>query len=154
MEDGGVPVWEDPTKAPDLLAIEAGLVVRDNFPDRFFDVHIGLFAARHDGGLDLRDESMIRNVIDASGVDSAKVFATVAEGGPRDTFRKAHEAAVTTHRVFGVPTFVVGDRAVFVRIMTRPAGDARDARSTIEGVLALLDEHPEINEFKHTTIKR
>jgi len=154
VEEGGLPVWDDPTKARDLLATEAGLVVRDSFPDRFFDVHVGLFAARHDRGLDLRDESVIRDVLDASGVDSDAVFAAVADGGPRDTFRKAHETAVTTSHVFGVPTFVVGDSAVFVRIMTRPGDDVSVARSTIEGVLTLLDDHPEINEFKHTTIKR
>jgi len=154
VEDGGIPVWENPAKARDLLAIEAGLVVRDNFPDRFSDVHLGLFAARHDLGLDLRDEPVIRDVLSAADVDADKVFAIVADGGPRDTFRKAHEAAVATHRVFGVPTFIVGDNAVFVRIMTRPGDDAVAAHSAIDGVLALLDEHPELNEYKHTTISR
>jgi hypothetical protein len=152
--EGGAPVWDDPEKAPDLLAIEAGLVVRDDFPDRFFDVHLGLFAARHDLGLDLRDEAVIRDVLSASGVDGDEVLATVADGGPRETFRKEHEAAVTSHHVFGVPTFVVDDRAVFVRIMTRPGDDASRARATIAGVLALLDDHPEINEFKHTSVSR
>jgi hypothetical protein len=61
---------------------------------------------------------------------------------------------VTTHHVFGVPTFVVGDRAVFVRVMTRPGGDASLARSTIDGILDLLEGHPELNEFKHTTVGR
>ncbi|MGD0381819.1 MAG: hypothetical protein ABSC30_17760 [Acidimicrobiales bacterium] len=60
VEEGGLPVWDDPAKAPDLLAIEAGLVVRDEFPDKFYDVHLGLFTARHDRGLDLRDESAHR----------------------------------------------------------------------------------------------
>jgi 2-hydroxychromene-2-carboxylate isomerase len=154
VEEGGLPVWENPAKAADLLAVEAGLVVRDNFPDQFFDVHLALFAARHDHGLDLRDESVIRGVLDASGVDADKVLATVADGGPLETFRRAHDAAVTTHHVFGVPTFIVGDRAVFVRVMTRPGDDATVARSTIDGVLSLLEAHPELNEFKHTTVGR
>jgi predicted DsbA family dithiol-disulfide isomerase len=154
VEEGGLAVWDDPSKAADLLAIEAGLVVRDDFPDHFFDVHLALFAARHDQGLDLRDESVIRDVLSASGVDADKVLAAVAEGGPRQAFRQAHEAAVTTHRVFGVPTFVVGDRAVFVRVMTRPGEDASAAHSTIDGVLSLLESHPELNEFKHTTVGR
>ncbi len=154
VEDGGLPVWDDPSKAGDLLATEASLVVRDNFPDRFFDVHLALFAARHDRGLDLREESVIRAVLDGADLDSDKVFAIVADGGPRATFRQAHEASVTDHRVFGVPTFVLDDNAVFVRIMTRPADDGSVARSTIDGVLALLEHHPEINEFKHTSIKR
>ncbi len=154
VEEGGTPVWDDPTKAPDLIAIEAGLVVRDNFPDQFFDVHLGLFTARHDHGLDLRDESVIRDVLSSAGVDADEVMGIVAEGGPRHAFRKAHEAAVTNHQVFGVPTFIVGDKAAFVRITTRPGDDAPGARSTIDAVLALFDEHHELNEFKHTSIGR
>jgi DSBA-like thioredoxin domain len=154
VEEGGTSVWDDPGKASDLIAVEAGLVVRDKFPDQYFDVHLGLFTARHDQGLDLRDESVIRDVLSSAGVDGDEVMAAVAEGGPRHAFRKAHEAAVTNHQVFGVPTFVVGDKAAFVRITTRPGDDARGARSTIEAVLALFDEHPELNEFKHTSISR
>jgi formate-dependent phosphoribosylglycinamide formyltransferase (GAR transformylase) len=82
------------------------------------------------------------------------VLDIVADGAPHDVFRKAHEAAATDHQVFGVPTFIVGDAAAFVRVMTRPEGDGAVARSTIDGVLALFDEHPELNEFKHTSISR
>ena len=56
--------------------------------------------------------------------------------------------------VFGVPTFVVDDRAVFVRLMSRPQGDAALARRTIEGVLELFDALPDLNEFKYTTLSR
>ena len=56
--------------------------------------------------------------------------------------------------VFGVPTFVVDGRAVFVRLMSRPGGDAALARRTIEGVLDLVDEQPDLNEFKYTTLER
>jgi formate-dependent phosphoribosylglycinamide formyltransferase (GAR transformylase) len=61
---------------------------------------------------------------------------------------------VKHHKVFGVPTFVRGDRAVFVRVTSRPGGDGELARRTVEGVLSLLDAHPELNEFKHTSIDR
>ena len=53
-----------------------------------------------------------------------------------------------------MPTFIAGDASAFVRIMTRPEGDAVLARATIEHVLELLVIHPEINEFKHTSIDR
>ncbi len=154
VEEGGTPVWDDPSKAPDLLAMEASLVVRDDFPDRFLDVHLGLFTARHDRSLDLRDESVIRGVLTSAGVDAGEVLDAVADGSPRDVFRKAHETAVTEYQVFGVPTFIVGDKAAFVRIMSRPGNDASQARSTIDAVLALFDGHPELNEFKHTTVER
>jgi hypothetical protein len=149
----GEVVWEMPDKVADLRAVEAGIVVRDRFPDRFLDVHLGLFAARHDRGLDIRDEAVVRDVLTGQGVDDDAVFAEVELGWPRQSFRKAHEAAVADHQVFGVPTFIVGGASVFVRIMTRPGDDPVLARSTIEQVLEMMT-HPEINEFKHTSIPR
>ena len=154
VEEGAPAVWDDPAKAPHLLAIEAGLVVRDHDPDRFSDVHLALFAARHDQSRDLREEAVVRDILVSAGVDADKVMAEVATGHPRATFRQAHEAAASEHHVFGVPTFIVGDNAVFVRVMTRPGDDAAEARRTIEGVLTLLDDHPELNEFKFTSISR
>ena len=49
--------------------------------------------------------------------------------------------------MFGVPTFVVGDRAVFVRLMDRKNPD------DIDRVLDLLD-WTDLNEFKHTSVPR
>jgi hypothetical protein len=54
--------------------------------------------------------------------------------------------------VFGVPTFIVGDDAVFVRLMARPEGDADLARTTVDRVLGLITHHPDLNEFKHTRL--
>ncbi len=59
VDEGGTPVWDDPTKSGDLLALEASIVVANKFPDRFFDVHEALFAVRHDEARDLRDEKVV-----------------------------------------------------------------------------------------------
>jgi hypothetical protein len=152
IEEGETPVWDDPARASDLMAIEAGMVVQEMRPDRFLDVHLGLFTARHDDAKDLRDEVVVRQVLTGVGVDDDEVFAAIADGWPRQAFRKAHEEAVAEHQVFGVPTFISGETAAFVRIMTRPEGNAEVARSTIDHVLGLLTSHPELNEFKHTSI--
>ncbi|HEY6430072.1 MAG TPA: hypothetical protein VIX84_22810, partial [Acidimicrobiales bacterium] len=56
--------------------------------------------------------------------------------------------------VFGVPTFLTEDNAVFVRLMNRPAGDGALATATIERLLDLTAGWPELNEFKHTSILR
>jgi hypothetical protein len=53
-----------------------------------------------------------------------------------------------------VPTFIVGDAAVFVRLMDRPQGDAELATRTVDKVLDLLTGFPALNEFKHTSLKR
>ena len=154
VEEGAPAVWEDPDKASNLLAVEAGMVVRDIDPEHFGDVHVALFAARHDEGRDLREEAVVRDVLATAGVDADKVLAEVATGAARQAFRRAHEEAVRDHHVFGVPTFVTNDRAVFVRVMNRPQGDAAEARRTIDGVLQLLEDHPELNEYKFTSIPR
>ena len=156
VEDGGDPgVGRRRSGSADLIAIEAGLVVRDRFPDRFFDVHLGLFAARHDEGLDLRDEASSATCSTGTASTPTRCFAAIGEGWPRqESSARSHEAAVADHQVFGVPTFISGEASAFVRIMTRPEGDGKLAVSTIEGVLELLDGHPELNEFKHTSISR
>ena len=64
--------------------------------------------------------------------------------------RRARAVGHRLH-VFGVPTFIVGDRAVFVRLMTRPQGDLEWA-GTVDRVIGLIADHPEVNEFKYTRI--
>jgi DSBA-like thioredoxin domain len=154
VPEGGTPAWEDPAHQPDLLALSAGVVVRDRFPDRFPAVHRALFAARHDRGGDLRDPAVVRAALSDAGVDADAVLAEVENGWPAKVIREEHERAVEELSVFGVPTFVVGDRAVFVRLMTRPEGDGGLARRTIDQVLELLRDHPELNEFKYTRVAR
>ncbi len=123
VPEGGTPVWDDPAKANDLLALASGVVVRDQYPGRFYDAHLALFTARHDEGLDLRVPEVVAGVLDRAGVPGDKVLAEVESGAPVEEIRRAHENAVSQLQVFGVPTFVVDDRAVFVRLMSRPQGD-------------------------------
>lgn len=152
VEEGGPSVFADASKIQDLVAMEVGLVVRDRFPERFLDVHRALFSQRHDEGRDLREESELRLTLARSGVDADAVFQEIEQGWPRETFRREHEETASRHSVFGVPTFIVDNKAAFVRIMSRPDGDAKLARQTIEDVIALFSAQPELNEFKYTTI--
>jgi hypothetical protein len=154
VPEGGTPVWDDPAKTNDLVALAAGVVVRDQYPEQFGAVHHALFAARHDDGLDIRDPAVVSRVLDGHGVPSDKVLAEIAGGGPIDQIKQAYEESVAKWSVFGVPTFVVGDRAVFVRLMSRPQGDAALARRSIENVVQLIDDQPDLNEFKYTTLER
>jgi DSBA-like thioredoxin domain len=154
VAEGDPSVWDNPDKARDLLALNAGVVVRDRFPDQFLDAHGALFTARHDRSEDIREESVVREALESAGVDADAVFAEIKQSWPDDEVRKTHEWEVGTHHMFGVPTFIVGDRAVFARIMTRPDGDAELARRTIEQVVELIAERPWLNEFKYTSIAR
>ncbi|HVB06634.1 MAG TPA: DsbA family protein [Acidimicrobiales bacterium] len=153
-EEGQPAAWEDPSKRPDLIALAAGIVVRDRFPEQFPAAHVSLFAVRHDDGDDLRDEAKVRNALSRAGVDADAVFAELEAGWPFEVIRDEHTASVEQHQAFGVPTFIAEDEAVFVRLMTRPAGDGKLARDTVDRVLELVVGHPELNEYKHTSIPR
>jgi hypothetical protein len=154
VAEGEPDVWLRPESDSGLLALQAAVVVRDRFPDRFFDVHEGLFALRHDEGRHLEDETEVRRVLTGRNVDADAVFAEIATGAPLETVRDEHTAAADDNDVWGVPTFVHDDKAVFVRLMERPRGDAGLARRTIDRVVDLLVGFPELNEFKHTSLKR
>ena len=154
VEDGGLSVFDDPKEKENLLAVAAGIVVRDKFPDLFGKTHIELFAARHDYAEDLRDENVISSALRRGGVDADAVFKELDDGWPFEVFRQEHEASVSKYQVFGVPTFILGDEAVFVRLMTRPEGNKDLAVDTVDKVLDLIANNSQLNEFKHTTISR
>ncbi len=154
VAEGDPDIWDTPERDSGLLALQAGVVVRDRHPDRFLDVHQALFDARHEHGLHLKDEAVVRDALRANHVDADAVFAEIAAGVPLETIRKEHESAASTHDVWGVPTFIAGDHAVFVRLMTPADGDGEQARTSIERIIGLLRGWPELNEFKHTSLSR
>jgi hypothetical protein len=159
VEDGGTSVWEDPTIDTGIWALQAGVLVRDLHPDRFVDVHRALFAIRHDRGLHLDGPTVTATLAEVLGPEAAEEIATRIENGEAiDTIRKEHEAVTSGPGAWGVPTFVLDDdRAVFVRVMDRNAGETADERAhgqaTIERILDLL-EWADLNEFKATRIPR
>lgn len=156
VEEGGTSVWDDPGQDTGLLALQAGVWVRDHLPERFRALHRALFAARHDEGLQIKEPDVIRAVLAANGVDAADVFAAIDDGSALKAVRAEHEGFVESHNVWGVPTFVSGEAAVFVRVMDRSkdGNDPEGSTRTIERILDLLEGWPELNEFKHTSIPR
>jgi len=149
VEEGGTPVWE---RAPEdrgsgVLALEWGLAVRDAFPDAFLDAHIELFAARHDRALKLNDVEALRDAVSRAGLDPDAVAKEVGTGRPLETLAREHTEAVERWAVFGVPTFIAGDDAVFVRFMER--GNVQDLDRALD-MLAWSD----LNEFKRTRVPR
>jgi DSBA-like thioredoxin domain len=156
VEEGQPSVWDKPEQDRGILALQAGVVVRDEFPDQFPDVHRDLFAARHDKSLQLDDRAVIETVLTRHGVPVDKVFARIDDGVALATVRDEHERYAASHQVWGVPTFVSGDQAVFVRLMDRSPLDADAAASvrTIERTVDLVSGWTELNEFKHTSIPR
>ena len=71
-------------------------------------------------------------VLADAGADVEAAWAEVDSGRPLATVEKEHTSFVESHNVWGVPTFIVGDRAVFVRLLSLPDGDGELAISTVE----------------------
>ena len=154
VEEGEPSIWERPDEDRGLLALQAGTVVRDRFPDQFRDVHRAFFAARHDEGLHIEDRDVIRDILTAAGVPADEVFAAIDDGSALKQVQVEHEQAAATADVWGVPTFIAGDQAVFVRLMNRPGDDPAESVRGIERIVDLLTGWPDLNEFKHTSIPK
>lgn len=142
-------VWDDPEGAEGrgVRALLWSLAVRDGVPDRFADFHVRLFSARHDDGADLGSEAVLGAVAEASGVDAGAISDQVSAGTPMKALAAEHTSLVEDLGVFGVPTFIAGDEAVFVRLMDR------HDRASLERVLDMISL-TELNEFKRTRIPR
>ena len=143
------PVWDDPggIDGPGVRALLWSLAVRDAQPANFLPFHLGLFNARHDAGADLGDVAVIRGVASACGVDVPEIEGVVRGGAPMEKLRSEHLWLSEEYGVFGVPTFISGDEAVFVRLMER------HTLNDLERVVDQL-QWTSLNEFKRTRIPR
>lgn len=152
-EEGEPTVWKTDPRPSGVTALEWGLAVRDEFPEAFPAAHLALFSARHDQGLDIKDLEVVREAVASAGLDPDEVAKVVATGQPAKILASDHTWSVDEHRIFGVPTFILDDRAVFVRLMQRKT-DPAEARATLDRLLDTLTGWPELNELKATRIPR
>ncbi len=149
VPEGETPVWERPSdeRGSGVLALTWGLAVRDALPDAWLDAHVNIFAIRHDDARKLNDVDALREAVKRAGADPDAVAREVESGRPLATLALEHEQAVARWSVFGVPTFIEGDEAVFVRFMERGRVD------DLERVLDMIS-WTRFNEFKRTTVPR
>jgi predicted DsbA family dithiol-disulfide isomerase len=149
VEEGGTDVWDLPPteQGTGVLALQYGLAARDAFPEQFPDVHLALFAARHDQGLKLGIESVLHDAVASAGLDPDAVAEEVASGRPLKTLASEHNEGVDRWGVWGVPTFIDGDDAAFVRFMERGRVD------DLERMLEFLT-WSRLNEFKRPSVAR
>lgn len=144
-------VWDDPEHDPDLLALAVSVSVRDQQPDKFLAAHEALFRARHEQAVRLVTFEEIERVLAPVGVDAAMVKRDLATRRPHqiigEKFKKYENV-----EAFGVPTFVVGNDATFVRYMNPPTDDPNASIALIESLVTLMTAQPELNEFKHTRL--
>jgi hypothetical protein len=148
--ESGEVRWDGPAalRRSGLLALAVAELVRAEAPDRFLDVHLELFALRHERAEDLRDPEHVANALERGGVTSALVDR--AEDG-LEALRAAHESMVA-REVWGVPTLLGSRRAVFVRLLDRPGDDPAASIERIERLVRLVEEDLMLHEFKQVDL--
>jgi len=153
---GGVDVWDDPGHDNVLLALEVSVAVRDQFAESFNALHKILFEARHQRGIALTSRTQLEPLLVEAGLEPGAVFAVVDSLGPKrhiaESWRHYHDDL----DVFGVPTFVFNDEdATFVRLMDGPdPSDPAASIGVVERLVDLIANRTEINELKHTQVRR
>jgi hypothetical protein len=148
---GAPDVWNDPKRDDELLALAVSTSIRDHQPAFFLDAHEALFRARHEGAVRLVTRREIDDVLRPVGVNLDLVFEDVDSRRPHKVIG---ESFMEFERLeaFGVPTFVVGNDATFVRYMETPSANAEASITLIESLVNLMSNQSALNEFKHTRV--
>jgi hypothetical protein len=149
--DGAPGVWDDPTRDEELLALAVSTSIRDFQPEHFLDAHEALFRARHERAVRLVTNDEISGVLSSTGVDVAEVFDDVESRRPHKVIGESFRE-FDRYEAFGVPTFVVGNDATFVRYMTPPGDDPKASITLVESLVNLMSNQSALNEFKHTKV--
>jgi hypothetical protein len=149
--EGAPDVWTDANYDSYLMALAAGISVRDLQPQFFLDAHEALFRARHERAIRLVTIDEVASVLEPVGVDMVTVSNDLASRRPHDVIAQSHRR-FARFEAFGVPTFVVNDDATFVRYMKPPTEDAQASIELISSLVTLMANQPELNEFKHTRL--
>lgn len=153
VEPGEPSVWENPEQDSGILAQQLAIAIRDGQPTKFVEAHYALFEHRHSDAGNLRDREILSDVVARAGVDVGAAWAEVESGRPLEVCETEHMTYAASHDVWGVPTFVMGAAAVFVRLLDPARGDRQLAVSTVERILDAM-EWENLNEFKHTSVPR
>ena len=154
VEEGEADVWDEPERDSGLLALQVGTLVRDRFPDRFPAVHASLFALRHDEGKSLRDEAAAPQVLRGTASTPTPCSTRSPPASPSRVVKAEHTEAVERHKVWGVPTFIVGRPGGVRPAHAPPRGRRRCSARPRSSGCSTCSAWPELNEFKHTSIPR
>lgn len=148
-DEDAVAHWDRPIDeaGSGVRALLWGIAVRDSFPEHFAAWHRGVYEARFDESKQIKEEATLREVATRVGLDPEAILAEVASGRPAKTLQAEHTEAADQHAAFGVPTVIVGDEAVFIRLMERGNVAHFEEALNLVGVTHL-------NEFKRTKIPR
>ena len=146
-KDEGWTVWDAPAgeKVRGRLAFQAAEAARRQ--DRFDVYHSMLLGARHVDRLDIDDIKGIERVAENSGMDLGRFRHDLADPTILLALARDHQYALSTHGVFGTPTFVFPNGATaYIRLAEGSA--AKDGLSLFDSLIAIAADEPGILEIK------
>ena len=148
--ESGEVRWDGPAalRRSGVLALAVAELVRTEAPERSLDLHLELFALRHERAGDLRDPGDVADALERVGVSSSLVDRA-EEGLP--ALRAAHEGLIE-REVWCVPTLLGSRRAVFVRLLDRPGADPSASVPRIERLVRMVEDDPMLHEFKQVDL--
>ncbi|MGI9666220.1 MAG: DsbA family protein [Acidimicrobiia bacterium] len=149
LEEADTAVWDSPkgVEGRGVRALLWGIAVRDEFPESFQAFHLAVFNARYDNGANINDQAVLGRIAETVGIDPTVVQQIVDSSAPMKTLAAEHTELVTDYSVFGVPTFIHGEEAVFVKMMERHSPD------DVAKILDMLT-WTDLSEFKRTRVPR
>jgi predicted DsbA family dithiol-disulfide isomerase len=149
-KDEGWKVWDAPAgeRVRGRLAFAAAEGARRQ--DRFAPFHSALLSARHQHRLEIDDQKVIERVAEDSGLELGRFRQDLADPAILDSLERDHRHAVTTHGVFGTPTFVFPNGAsAYIRLADVP--DGADALRMFDTLIDVVADEPRVLEIKRPT---
>ncbi len=146
-KDEGWTVWDAPAeeKVRGRLAFKAAEAARRQ--DRFDAYHSALLRARHVDRLDIDDLKVIERVAEDSGLELERFRRDLDDPTIIQALARDHQYAVTTHGVFGTPTFVFPNGAsAYIRLAEGSA--AAGGLGLFDSLVAVAADEPGILEIK------
>lgn len=143
--------WREDFKVLGLNALLVANYVRQYSLNQYNELLAQLFSLKFKHFLNVDEEgSLVKAMLDL-GMEE-KIIKKSQEKTNVDDFKKTVEFYKGTFDVFGVPTLVYHDKAVFVKLQRAPESETR-AETVIRQLISLVKDVPELAEFKHTKME-
>ena len=97
-----------------------------------------------------RDPDRVAAALERAGAPTVLVDDAAAG---LEAVRTSHETLVA-REVWGVPTVLGAERAVFVRLLDRPGADPASSVERVERIVRLVEDEPMLHEFKQVDLPR
>jgi|GEM_PF-6076271 predicted DsbA family dithiol-disulfide isomerase len=150
IEESADKFWQSATAFENSRALRLSLVVKEKANEKFNYFHRGVFELRFKNFKDVNNVDVLKELCSTLNIDQELV--KIGEDGQYlDKLREIHENLVSKYEIFGVPSVILENKSVFVRLMNESNEDLRSEK-LLSFIINALKDFPELNEFKHTKL--